>query len=52
MWFLVDREEVAFEVRTFNCYGTGHRIDATRALYLGTLQMNDGQFVWHLFEVL
>lgn len=43
--------EGAKEVRTFRCYGTGQPIqDQVPTEYIGTVQ--DGPFVWHIFEIL
>ena len=52
MWVLVNPEAPP-EQRTFHIVGTGHRYSArTLSLwrYRGTFQMQDGAFVWHVFE--
>jgi hypothetical protein len=54
MWVLLDGQELKIS-RHFIVMGTGHRIDDgqySRMKYIGTFQMEDGQMVWHLFEVL
>ena len=54
MWVLVN-PEVSPEQRTFRIVGTGHRYSANVLgswRYLGTFQMQDGAFVWHVFEEL
>ena len=54
IWAIVDID-AKMETRTFRIYGTGHDIfsDSLEYLgeYIGTVQQNEGQFVWHLFEV-
>ena len=49
LWVLVD-EDNKYEVRKFICYGTGHQIECKDLLYIGTFQLLEGKFVWHLFE--
>lgn len=51
MWALVDPDAKPVE-RYFRVYGTGHPIDDASGLtYIGTFQINGGEFVFHLFEV-
>jgi len=51
IWALVnpskDIEKVA---RRFRFAGTGHTIDETGLQYIGTIQMLNGNLVYHLFE--
>lgn len=49
LWIEVDpRPDAPTEIRTFNCYGTGHLIEGDNLFHRGTVQ--DGHWVWHLFE--
>ena len=50
LWALVDPEQPE-ERRFFEVYGTGHPIpDIHSAVYVATFQVDDGAFVFHLFE--
>lgn len=51
IWAIVDTEAPADE-RTFKLYGTGHEIGDTNLKYIDTIQLQDGLYVFHLFEVL
>ena len=46
LWALVDLSN-KIENRYFSVYGTGHEI-LKEGCYIGTV--NDGTFVWHIFE--
>lgn len=35
--------------RRFGMYGTGHTMPGTFAHYVGTFQMNGGEFVFHVY---
>ena len=52
IWMLVETDNVT-ELRTFEMTGTGTNIDfpTNKAVYLGTAFMDDGNFVFHIFEV-
>ena len=52
LWVSVDTEQ-PMEARTFNIYGTGHPIPDKRSInnYIGTFQVHNGDFVFHIFEV-
>ena len=51
LWALVD-ETKPIETRKFGFAGTGHEIDGSEILsHIGTFQTDDGQLVWHIFEV-
>lgn len=52
-WALLDDdEEQETEEREFVIYATGHDIPKEHRLeYVGTFQIRDGIFVWHLFEI-
>lgn len=50
MWALVDPTQPV-EMRRFRLAGTGHKIDnADHLTYVGTLQLQGGGLVFHLFE--
>jgi len=49
IWMLVDPENKK-ESRTFNVYGTGQIILEKSGEYVGTIQMNKGALVFHIFE--
>jgi hypothetical protein len=49
LWALVD-EKALFKRRKLTVHGTGNPINSTdNQTYLGTIQMREGQFVWHVF---
>ena len=54
MWAVVNPEQVK-EVRYFELFGTGHpmpELDATKERkYINTFQVDDGNYVFHLFEL-
>lgn len=52
IWARVNPDAVFF-ARRFCVFGTGHSIppDDGRLRYVGTFQLEDGQLVFHLFEV-
>jgi len=51
LWALVDpnMQEKAREIRVI---GTGHPIydDSGKLAYIGTVQMMNGELIWHIFE--
>ena len=50
IWVLVQKD-MPLETRVFKSYGTGMEIENTENLiYIGTVVMNVGIFVYHLFE--
>lgn len=49
IWVHVKQHDAVKEEKTFVIYGTGHRINAFTD-YVGSVIQ--GQFVWHIFEVL
>ena len=50
LWAVVD-PEMATQTRKIRIHGTGHDIPDTDSLsYIGTVQMLDGQLIWHVFE--
>jgi hypothetical protein len=53
VWALVD-PLADREVRRFMVFGTGHPIEVpdTRLIYVGTIQLQGGAFIGHVFEVI
>lgn len=49
VWVHIKQHDAAREEKAFFIYGTGHRINAFTD-YVGSVIQ--GQFVWHIFEVL
>lgn len=50
LWAMVDPESER-EERPIRIHGTGHPIPNTEQLgYIGTVQMNGGALVWHVFK--
>ncbi len=51
IWAVVDPEAKSVP-RTFELIGTGHDFKLQNYLYIGTFQVDGGNFIFHLFEVL
>jgi hypothetical protein len=51
LWALVDSKK-PIETRVFAVYGTGHAMPDEVGNYLGTCQLQGGEYVFHVFEVL
>ena len=54
IWALVDPDETETEERTIEIYTTGRMITYTDELhkqYIGTVQLDSGDFIAHIFEV-
>lgn len=53
IWALIDDQEKTIIPRYFRLCGTGHDIEShtTHLEYLGTIQMLQGDLIWHLFEI-
>lgn len=49
MWFLVDTGEAEIS-RKFTVIGTGWEMPNQAVQHLGTVQMEGGSLVWHIFE--
>ena len=49
IWFLIDTEKPTI-LRHFNVYGTGHPITGDPGKFLGTVQIEKGVLVFHVFE--
>ena len=51
LWALVDLDESKKEERHIRIAGTGHQIiDKEASRYIGTVQMAEGDLIWHVFE--
>lgn len=50
LWAKVDQYTTERERRHILIRGTGHRLDGNEGLYIGTVQMQGGALVWHVFE--
>jgi len=51
LWALVD-PTAQLEFRLFRLSGTGHPITNRNLDYIETVQQLEGQFIWHIFEIL
>jgi len=51
IWAIVDTDTDKKEIRMFTCYRTGRKHEKIKGTYIGTFQLNNGEFVGHLFEV-
>ena len=51
IWALVNSENEN-QKRSFRFAGTGHSLPEKELNYIGSVHMNSGQLVFHLFEVL
>lgn len=49
LWALVDSSKEK-ETRQFCIYGTGHKI-ANDVIYVNTFQVENGTYVFHVFEI-
>lgn len=50
VWALVD-PKVEKEERMIVIYGTGHPVTDLHCKYIGTVQMDGGSLIWHVFEL-
>jgi hypothetical protein len=53
LWALVDQNEIDQEERYIEIFGTGHPVYYDMGVdrkYLATCQLDDGNFVFHVFE--
>jgi hypothetical protein len=54
LWALVSADKLVFKTsKTFRSFGTGHQINENPETlhYIGTFQLDEGNFVGHLFEI-
>jgi hypothetical protein len=49
IWVLIDPNEAMEDIH-FVTYGTGHEIRPGLGDFVGTYQLNDGEFVFHVFK--
>jgi len=51
LWALID-PEAKEAIRVIRIFGTGHNIvlKRERLHYIGTVQQQEGLFIWHIFE--
>jgi hypothetical protein len=52
IWAVVDVDASRVENRRFEVYATGQVIDIKNISYIGTVQINGGLTVFHVFEVI
>jgi hypothetical protein len=50
LWALVD-DDGSSVPRAFKWFGTGHSVERTAGNYVGTVQLEGGALVFHLFEM-
>jgi hypothetical protein len=50
IWALVEDDGSAVP-RAFRWFGTGHTVERTAGSYVGTVQLEGGALVFHLFEM-
>lgn len=51
IWALCDEAETTIEPRRIAIYGTGNPMPADPGKYIATFQLNDGELVFHAFEL-
>lgn len=51
LWALVD-PYAPVEMRRFSVFGTGHSFDETGLHFIGSAHLQNGSFVFHVFEIL
>lgn len=50
LWAMVETMQPTMERRrVVRIFGTGHPVPPNHGAYVGTVQMMDGAFVWHVF---
>ncbi len=47
---LVDPDSLPKETRHIRIFRTGHKLPDIKLDYIGTVQMLDGDLIWHVFE--
>jgi hypothetical protein len=52
IWALVDPAETKREERTLRIAGTGHNISNGKFNYIGTVHLDGGSLIFHVFEAL
>jgi hypothetical protein len=52
LWAQVEERNTSTEERSIEVFGTGHPMSQTlNRKYINSVQMADGAFVWHVFEI-
>ena len=51
LWILLDPSAKTPITRYFKFYGTGHTTQDPIGAYIGTVQLEGGRYIFHLFEV-
>lgn len=49
LWAEVD-PNAKLQARTIEIFGTGHALDESSRVYIGTVQVAGGVLVWHVYE--
>lgn len=49
LWAMVE-PEAPKETRVFEVFGTGHKMDTAKRVFINTFFVHDGEFVFHAFE--
>lgn len=52
IWAKVETSETEHERKMFVTVGTGEPLPENTMEYVGTYQLNSGQFIFHVFEIL
>ena len=50
IWAMIDLNEIRYKNVTIETFGTGHKMDDAERRYIGTYQINNGDYVFHVFE--
>ena len=50
VWALVNLEAPVKQQRLFNVYGTGNPIQSDPGIFIGTVMLDGGSLVFHVFE--
>jgi len=50
LWAEVDPDKTT-TTRYFQVYGTGHTINAVNQSFIGTVKLNGGQLIFHVYEL-
>jgi hypothetical protein len=50
IWAILESVKPMMVTRSFVIHGTGHPVDDTGLEHIGTVLMDDGALVWHIFE--
>ncbi len=50
MWVEVDPEQRDTQTRKIVVVGTGHTLPDVELRFIGTVPINEGTFIWHIYE--